>query len=104
MVLLHGKVIQSVCVFDMDCHRGCTVKFLTSLAMAVFGVQWLLSAQLVLNLATMTAAVISSLEIGIIVVDFVWCTKLPFVVFAMKVALISIVSILAAVIIYFFLG
>lgn len=61
--------------------------------MAVLRVQWLLSAQLVLDLSTVTATIVASIEVWIIVVNLVGGSMLPFIHFAAYVAIITIVTI-----------
>lgn len=70
-----------------------TVELLTRRAMAVLRIQWLLPAQLILDLAAMTAGFIASVKIWIVVVDLVGCSKLPLVVLAFSSPLIAIVAI-----------
>ena len=72
--------------------------------MAVFGVQGLLPAQLVLHLPAMAAAVVSGLEVGIVVVDFVRCAEFPLVVVSLQLAMITIVAVFARVIVFHFRG
>lgn len=61
--------------------------------MAVLCVERLLATQLVLDLPTVTAAFVAGLEVGIVLVDFVWCTILPFIELAMHVTIVAIVAI-----------
>lgn len=56
---------------------GRTVLGLAGGAVAQLGVERLLSAQLVLDLAAVAAGLVSSLEILIGLVDLVWSTLLP---------------------------
>lgn len=70
-----------------------TMQFLASGAMAVLRVQWLLPAQLILDLPTMAACLISHLEIRIVVMDLVWCTVFPVILLPMHLALITIITI-----------
>lgn len=86
-------------VFKCETARVNTVQLLASLAMAVFRVEGLLSAQLVLDLPTVTATMVSHLEVGVVVVHFVRCTELPLVEFTLELALVTIVAILACVVI-----
>ena len=67
--------------------------------MAVLGIQWLLSTQLILDLPTMAASLVSRVEIGIVIVNLVRCALLPLVVFFIDVASIAIIAIEARVII-----
>lgn len=69
------------------------MQLLTRRTMAEFGVQRLLPAQLVLDLAAVTAGFIASVKIWIVVVDLVGCSVLPFVELAFGVSLIAIVPI-----------
>ena len=59
---------------DVETH---TVLGLASGAMAQLGVERLLSAQLVLDLAAVTACLVSGLEVLVLLVDLVRCTLLP---------------------------
>ena len=47
----------------------------------------------------MTTAVVSGLEVGIVVMDFVGCTEFPLVVVSIELAMITIVAIFARVIV-----
>lgn len=53
----------------MLCLAGC--------AMAELAVQWLLTTQLVLDLAAVAACFVSSLEVVVRIVNLVWCSLLP---------------------------
>ena len=92
MVLLRKLLAM---IADEQYSERCrhTVQFLAGGTMAVLRVQGLLPAQLILDLPTMAASLISHVEIGIIVVDLIWCTVLPLVVLPMHVALIAVVTI-----------
>ena len=68
--------------------------------MAVFGVQWLLPTQLILDLAAMAAPVISLMEVGIVVADLVGCTVLPLVVLALHLAMITVIAIVTGVVVH----
>lgn len=70
-----------------------TMNLLTRGAMAVFGVQGLLTAQLIGDLATMATSLIPGVEVLILVVDSVWGTMLPFVELALGGSFISIVTV-----------
>lgn len=72
-----------------------TVELLTRRTMAVFRIQWLFPAQLVLDLAAMTAGFIASVKVWIVVMDLVGCSKLPLIVLAFSSPLITIVAISA---------
>lgn len=61
--------------------------------MAVLRIQWLLPAQLVLDLAAVTACFIASMKVWVIVVDLVGRSMLPFVVLAFGVSIIAVVAI-----------
>ena len=52
----------------------------------------------------MTTAVVSGLEVGIIVMDFVGCTEFPLVVVSIELAMITVVAIFARVIVRLSLG
>ena len=54
---------------------------------------------MVLHLAAMATAVVSGLEVGIVVMDLVRCTELPLVVVSIELAMITIVAIFARVIV-----
>lgn len=61
--------------------------------MAILGIQWLITAQLVLDLAAMAAALIARLEMVLLIVYLVWGTMLPFVELSLSGAVISIVAV-----------
>ena len=61
--------------------------------MAVLGVQRLLSAQLVLNFPTVAAALIAHFEIGIVLMDFVWCSEFPLIELSICAAPVAIVTV-----------
>lgn len=61
--------------------------------MAVLRIQWLLPAQLVLDLTAMTAGFVASVKVWIVVVDLVGCSMLPFVELASSVSIIAIVAV-----------
>ena len=69
------------------------MKLLTRRAMAVFGVQRLLPAQLVPDLAAMTAGFIASVKVWVVVVHLVGCSMLPLVEVAVSVSRIPVVAI-----------
>ena len=69
------------------------MKLLTRRTMAVLRIQRLLPAQLVPDLAAMTACFIASVKVWVTVVDLIGCSMLPFVVLAFSVSIIAIVSI-----------
>ena len=52
----------------------------------------------------MTAGVVSGLEVGIVVMDFVGCTIFPLVVVSIELAMIAIIAILARIIVIHSLG
>ena len=62
-------------------------------AVAVLAVQRLLPAQFVLYLPTVTAAVVARLKIGIVLMDFVWCSEFPLVELSLCAPLVSIVAV-----------
>ena len=70
-----------------------TMKLLTCRTMAVLGIQRLLPAQLVFDLATMAAGLIAGVKVWVIVMNLVGCSKLPLIVFAFSAPLIAIVTI-----------
>lgn len=69
------------------------MNLLASGAMAVLGIQRLLAAQLIPDLAAMTASLIAGLEVLCLVINSIWCTMLPFVEFSLSGALVSIVTV-----------
>ena len=98
MVLLRN--LLAIMIADAQHSERClhTVQFLAGGTMAVLRVQWLLPAQLILDLPTMAASLISHVKIRIVVVDLVWCTVLPLIVLPMHLALITIITIFARVV------
>ena len=62
-------------------------------AMTVFGVQWLLTTQLVLDLPAVTASFVANFEVAVVLVDFVRGTVFPFVELSLQVARVAIVAI-----------
>ena len=66
---------------------------LAGVAMAIFCIQWFLSAQLVPDFATMTAALVTDVEVWIGVVDPVWSSLLPRIDFSLCAAVVAIVTI-----------
>ena len=52
----------------------------------------------------MATGVVSGLEIGIVVVDFVGCPEFPLVVVSLELAMVTIVAIIARIIVNLFLG
>ena len=69
------------------------MKFLTRMAMAVFGIQWLLPTQLVPDLPTMATGFISSMEIWIVVMHFVGGSMFPRVLLAVRITIVTIVTV-----------
>jgi len=69
--------VDVVLVEDGGPLERCGVLGLASSAMAQLGVKRLLSAQLVLDLATVAAGLVSSLEVLVGLVDLVRSTLLP---------------------------
>lgn len=47
----------------------------------------------------MTAAVVSGLEVGVVVVDCVGCTEFPLVVVSFELAMITVVAVFARIIV-----
>ena len=76
---------------DGKCIR--TMKLLTRRAMAVLGIQRLLPAQLILDLAAVTACFIASMEVWVVVVNRVGRSMLPFIVLALGVSIIAVIAI-----------
>lgn len=70
-----------------------TVDLLTRGAVAEFGIQWFLTAQLIPDFATMATPFVADLEIPSLVMYAVWWPLLPFVKFPLSRALISILAI-----------
>lgn len=66
---------------------------LTSSTVAILGIQRLLPAKLIPHFATMAAGLISHVEIGVVVVDFVWCSELPLVELALRAAVVAVVTV-----------
>ena len=62
-------------------------------AMTVFGVQWPLTTQLVLDLPAVTATFVADFEVGVVLVDFIGGTVFPFVELSLHVARVAIVAI-----------
>ena len=62
-------------------------------AVTVFGVQWPLTAQLVLDLPAVTASFVADFEIGVVLVDFVGGTVFPFIELSLHIARVTIVAI-----------
>lgn len=73
--------------------EGSTVNLLASSAVAVFRVQWLLTAQLIFYLPAVTAAFVTGLEVFLLVVDTVWSTMFPLVDLAFRGAVVSVVAV-----------
>lgn len=69
------------------------MKLLTRRAMTVFRIQRLLPAQLILDLAAVTACFIASMKVWIIVVDLVGRSMLPCVVLAFGASIVAVVAI-----------
>lgn len=61
--------------------------------MAELGIQRLLPAQLVRDLAAVTASFIASVKVWIVVVDLVGGSVLPLVVLAFSISIVAIVAI-----------
>ena len=92
MVLLEGRV--SIGLLDegvVGLFR--TMKLLTCRTVTVFGIQWLLPAQLVFDLATMAAGLIAGVKVRVVVMNLVGCSKLPLIVFTFSAPVITIVPI-----------
>ena len=70
-----------------------TVDFLAGGAMAVFRIQWLLPAQLVFDLPTVTASPIPDVEIRVIFVDLVRSTEFPLVQLSFGASLVAVLTI-----------
>lgn len=71
------------------------MKLLARCTMAVLGIQRLLPAQFVLDLPAMTAAMVASVKVWVVVVDLVGCSELPLVMVAFSVSFIAIVTVIA---------
>ena len=69
------------------------MELLTGGTMTVFRIQRLLPAQLVLDLATVTAGFIASVEVWVVIMDLVGCPELPLIVVAISTSLIAVVTI-----------
>jgi len=69
------------------------VDLLASGAVTEFRIQWLLPTQLIPYLPAMTAALIADVKVGVIFMDLVWCSKLPFIKLALSAPIITIVTI-----------
>ena len=69
------------------------MELLTSRAMAVLGIQWLFPAQLILDLAAMTAGFVAGVKVWVVIMNCVGRSMLPFVVFALSAPIIAIVAI-----------
>ena len=54
--------------------------------MAVFCIEWLLAAQLVLNLPTVTATCVAGFKVRVVVMDLVGCTMFPLIELAFGAA------------------
>lgn len=66
---------------------------LASGAMTVLGIQWFLAAQLILNLAAVTAPLVADLETFGLVMDSVWRTMLPLIQLAFSRSWIAVLAI-----------
>lgn len=89
--MVHLGTVSS-CLVDDDWWKH-TMDLLTGRAMAVFGVQGLLTAQLIGDLAAMTTSLIACLEVFCLIVDSIRGTMLPFVEFSLCGTLISVVTV-----------
>jgi hypothetical protein len=69
------------------------MELLTSSAMTVLGIQWLLPAQLILHFSTMTAGFVASVEVCIIFVDLIRRSMLPLVELPLSVSSIAILAV-----------
>ena len=63
------------------------------MAMTILCIQRLLSAQLVSDLATMTATLVADMEVWICVVDTVWGPLFPLVEFSLCAPVVAVVSV-----------
>jgi len=77
---------------DSSPLEWCSMKYLTSRAMTILSVQRLLPTQLILHTSTMTSSLIqhvetfpSILSIIIFIVDLVWLSEFPVVMFAIDI-------------------
>lgn len=70
-----------------------SMKLLTGRAMAVLRIQRLLPTQLVADFTAMTAGLIASVKVWVVVVDIVGCPMLPFIVLAFGVSSVAIVTV-----------
>jgi hypothetical protein len=70
-----------------------TVYLLAGSTMAVFRIQWLLPAQLVLDLPAMAATLIASMEVWVILVDLVGGSVLPLIKLAVCTPIITIITV-----------
>ena len=66
---------------------------LASGTMAELGIQWFLTAQLILDFAAMAAPFVTDLEMFGWVMNFVGCTMLPFIELSLGGAHVSILAI-----------
>ena len=70
-----------------------TMELLTRRTMTVLSIQWLLAAQLVADLAAMTAGFIASMKVWVVVMNSVGCSMLPLVELAFSASVITVVTI-----------
>ena len=70
-----------------------TVQLLTGVTVAVFRIQWLFPAQLILDPAAMAAGLIAYMKVWVIVVDLVGRSMLPCIDFSFRAAVVAVVSI-----------
>ena len=70
-----------------------TMKLLAGRTVAVLRVQRFLPTQLVTDFTAMTASLIASVKVWVVVVDLVGCPVLPLVVLAFRVSPIAIVAV-----------
>lgn len=70
-----------------------TVQLLTGVTMAVFRIQRLLPAQLILDPAAMAAGLIAHMKVRVIVVDLVGRSMLPCIDLSFRAAVVAVVSI-----------
>ena len=92
MVILEGRVSMGF-LDQRVVGLFSTMKLLTCRTMAVFRIQRLLSAQLILDLATMAAGFIAGVKVWVVVMDLVGCSKLPLIVFAVSAPVVAIVAV-----------
>lgn len=71
------------------------MELLTRRTMTVLSIQWLLAAQLVADLAAMTAGFIASMKVWVVVMNCVGCSMLPLVQLAFSASVIAVVAICA---------